>query len=105
MDFPPILSVLLLLTSVLIIGNAAVGVLRLPYGYFLPLGFGLIAMVGTAVMATADCPLTTARYSVGLVTVGSLYFARGFVANRKAVLETIALVAATFIVIILPAIL
>lgn len=105
MDFPPILSVLLLLACVLIIGNAAVAVLRLPYSYSLPLGIGLIAIVVTAVMVTADRPLTTARYSVGLVTLGSLYFAREFAANRKAVFETIALVVATFIVIILPAIL
>src|SRR5664280_1088837 len=100
MDFFAIASILLLLASVLIIGNAAVAVLRLPYSYCLPLGIGLVAIVVTAVMITADRSLITARYSVGLVTLGSLYFAREFVANRKVLPEMVALVAATFIVIL-----
>lgn len=105
MDFLPVLSVLVLLASILIIGNAAVAVLRLPYSYALPLGIGLIGIVVTAVMVTADRRLTDARYAVALMTLVSLYFVRGFVANRKAVFTTVALVGATFIVIILPAVL
>jgi hypothetical protein len=104
MDLMSMVSVALLLASVILIGNAAVTALRMSWAYCIPLGLGVLAITLTFALITSDASLAVAQIAVGAVTIASLYYSSALAANRRALMQTLGVVAATYGIILIPAI-